>query len=60
MVTTDYEDTDVPKLLGLPKEVDVRYLVIQERAVRFNVQETVSNNGGKGQRRAAGSSTDQR
>ena len=47
MVTADYEDTEVPKLLGLLEEVDARYLVIQEWAVRFNMQETVSNSGGK-------------
>ena len=60
MVSAGYEDEEAPKLLGLLEEVDARYLVIQEWAVRFNVQETVLNSGDKRQRRAAGSSTDQR
>ena len=38
-------------LLGLFEEVDVRSLVIQGWAVRFNVQETDSKGGGKRQRR---------
>ena len=49
-----------PTLLGLLEEVDARYLVIQEWAVRFNVQEATSKGVGKRQRRAAAFSTDHR
>ena len=46
MITADCEDEEIPKLLTLLDEVNVRYGVIQERAVRFNVQETTASKRG--------------
>ena len=46
MVTAETNDSEIPKLLSLLEDVDIRYANIQEWAVRFNVAEIAGKAAG--------------
>ena len=57
-MTAETNDSEIPKLLSLLEDVDIRYANIQEWAVRFNVAEIAGKAAGKKRTRTAVSATD--